>query len=82
VPHFPRSLLNALDLPAIAHDPERLNRLSPAELRALWGRCCPKSPPSPHRGMLIRALWPLNEIHKKARKKRAFGTNASELTVC
>lgn len=49
-------MLKALDLPTIAHDPERLNRLSLAELRALWGRCCPKTPPSPHRGMLIRDL--------------------------
>lgn len=45
-----------LDLPAIAHDPERLNRLSLAELRALWGRCCPKTSPSPHRGILVRDL--------------------------
>jgi hypothetical protein len=47
---------NTLDLPAIAKDPDRLNRLSLAELRALWGRCCPKAPPSPHRGILMREL--------------------------
>ncbi len=47
---------NALDLPAIACDPDRLNRLSLAELRALWGRCCPKATPSPHRAILLRDL--------------------------
>lgn len=45
-----------LDLPDIAHDPESLNRLSVAQLRALWGRCCPKTPPSPHRAQLTRDL--------------------------
>ncbi|HSC75062.1 MAG TPA: DUF2924 domain-containing protein [Pseudomonadales bacterium] len=47
---------DSLDLPTIARDPDGLNQLSLVELRALWGRCCPKSSPSPHRGMLIRDL--------------------------
>lgn len=46
----------ALDLPTITQDPDRLNRLSLAELRALWGLCCPKIPPSSHRAILVRDL--------------------------
>lgn len=47
---------NTLHLPAVAHDPDRLNRLSLAELRAFWGQCCPKTPPSHHRAILVRDL--------------------------
>lgn len=47
---------DALDLPTIARDPNRLNRLSLTELRALWGRYCPKTTPSSHRAILVRDL--------------------------
>ena len=37
-------------------DPDILYRLNAAELRALWGQCFPKTPPSPHRCQLTRDL--------------------------
>jgi len=37
-------------------DPDSLNRLSFSELRALWGQCCPKTRPPPHRCLLEREL--------------------------
>ena len=46
----------ATGLQDITADPESLTRLSLSELRALWGECCPKQPPSPHRSILIRDL--------------------------
>lgn len=40
----------------IANDPDALNFLEIADLRALWAQHFPKKPPSPHRGCLIRDL--------------------------
>ena len=40
----------------IANDPDALNSLEIADLRALWAQYFPKKPPSPHRGCLIRDL--------------------------
>lgn len=45
-----------LDWPAIAQNPDSLNDCAVAELRAMWARFGPKTPPSPHRAILLREL--------------------------
>jgi hypothetical protein len=44
------------ELRDINADPESLNRLSLAELRALWQQSCPKVTPTLHRCLLVRDL--------------------------
>lgn len=45
-----------LDWPTICKAPDTLNDLTVLELRSLWARFGPKTPPSPHRAILLREL--------------------------
>jgi hypothetical protein len=58
----------------ITANPDTLNQLSLSELRALWGQCCPKIPPSPIKMILLRDLATLAQQggHKMPRQTDAL----------
>jgi len=69
-------------LPEIANNLESLNLLSLSELRAFWGQCCPKIPPSPIKMILLRDLATLAQQrgHKIPRQTDALIRSAMKAT--